>query len=105
MVPWGPMARARLLLLAVLLVWGLLSGSALMAIFPAQFQQIVEEHEEKPHRAPTGSVFAAQDPRTPRVSIDQPETARLERTGRRAVVITARLTRRLRAERIAPLRL
>jgi hypothetical protein len=98
------MARARLLLLAVLLVWGLLSGSALMAIFPAQFQ-VVEEHEEKPHRAPTGSVFAAQDPRTPRVSIDQPETARLERTCRRAAMTTARLAQRVRAERITPLRL
>lgn len=97
------MVRARLLLLAVLLVWGLLSGSALMAIFPSQFQ-LVEEHEEKPHRSPTSSIIVAQDPRAPD-SVEPAGSWRLERTCRRAAISTARLARQVRAERIAPLRL
>lgn len=98
------MVRARLLLLAVLLVWGLLSGSALMAIFPGQFQ-LVEEHEEKPHRSPTSSIIVAQDPRAPHDSVEPAGSWRLERTCRRAAISTARLARQVRAERIAPLRL
>lgn len=98
------MARVRLLLLALLLVWGLLSGSALMAIFPGQFQ-LVEEHEEKPHRTPSASIVIAHLPRTPRVGVEPDGSWRLERTCRRAATSAARLARDVRAERVAPLRL
>lgn len=99
------MVRARMFLLAVLLVWGLLSGSALVAIFPTQFQ-VVEEHEEKPHRAPTGSLIQAQAPRDPRVSVEPVEAGpRIARLCRRSAVDTIRLAQHVRAERLGPLRL
>lgn len=97
------MVRARLLMLAVLVVWGLLSGSALMAIFPAQFQ-VVEEHEEKPHRAASEALIEAQVPQAPGADLAGPASLS-PRTCRRAAPTAARLARHVRPERSVPLRL